>query len=376
MRSYGELETKLMRFGPVPVEEAVGAISAHTIRAGEVVLKKGSVISGEIAAHIKQAGIQTVVAARLDPGDVGEDEAARQVAEALAGENVVVEHPFTGRSNLYAKRAGVLVVSKGIVDRINAVDEAITAATLQTYKPVIEGEMIGTAKIIPFAAPCAALDRVLAITAEGRAVTVAPYVRRKVVVVSTLLPGLKPSVVTKTLQVLTGRLDPASAAIAAEVRVTHDVEALRRILVDLTRCDADLVVVFGASAIADRGDVIPAAIERAGGHIEHFGMPVDPGNLLLIGSLGDKPVIGAPGCARSPKENGFDWVLHRLLAGLPVERADITSLGVGGLLMEIVSRPQPRARDERIKAEGPLKGGVGEHEVPDAVQVGVEEMHP
>jgi molybdenum cofactor cytidylyltransferase len=95
--------------------------------------------------------------------------------------------------------------------------------------------------------------------------------------------------------------------------------------------------------------VIPAAIEQAGGRIEHFGMPVDPGNLLLIGSLGDKPVIGAPGCARSPTENGFDWVLYRLLAGLAVKRADITSLGVGGLLMEIVSRPQPRAGGEQIE---------------------------
>jgi molybdenum cofactor cytidylyltransferase len=79
-----------------------------------------------------------------------------------------------------------------------------------------------------------------------------------------------------------------------------------------------------------------------GGSIEHFGMPVDPGNLMLIGNAHGRPVLGAPGCARSPKENGFDWVLMRLLAGLPVSREDITGMGVGGLLMEIVTRPQPR----------------------------------
>ncbi|WP_204333402.1 hypothetical protein, partial [Proteus mirabilis] len=88
--------------------------------------------------------------------------------------------------------------------------------------------------------------------------------------------------------------------------------------------DVDLVLVFGASAIADRRDVIPAALEQAGGEIEHLGMPVDPGNLLMVGRLGEVPVLGAPGCARSPKENGFDWVLTRLLAGLPVTKADIT----------------------------------------------------
>jgi molybdenum cofactor cytidylyltransferase len=112
---------------------------------------------------------------------------------------------------------------------------------------------------------------------------------------------------------------------------------------------AELAVVFGASAIADRRDVIPSAIEAVGGSIEHFGMPVDPGNLMLIGTARGQPVLGAPGCARSPKENGFDWVLMRLLAGLPVSRADITGMGVGGLLMEIVTRPQPRTEPEPEK---------------------------
>jgi molybdenum cofactor cytidylyltransferase len=40
----------------------------------------------------------------------------------------------------------------------------------------------------------------------------------------------------------------------------------------------------------------------------------------------------------------------RLLAGLPVPREDITGLGVGGLLMEIVTRPQPR--DEATPEKG------------------------
>ncbi len=109
---------------------------------------------------------------------------------------------------------------------------------------------------------------------------------------------------------------------------------------------AELVIVFGASAIADRRDVIPAAITDIGGMVEHFGMPVDPGNLLLVGSADGVPVLGAPGCARSPVENGFDWVLMRLLAGLKVSRGEIMGLGVGGLLMEIVTRPQPRAKSE------------------------------
>jgi molybdenum cofactor cytidylyltransferase len=99
---------------------------------------------------------------------------------------------------------------------------------------------------------------------------------------------------------------------------------------------------LGASAISDRRDVIPAAIEQAGGRITLFGMPVDPGNLLLLGELDGTRVVGLPGCARSPKRNGFDFVLWRLLAGLTVGRPDIAAMGVGGLLSEIPSRPQPR----------------------------------
>jgi molybdenum cofactor cytidylyltransferase len=75
-------------------------------------------------------------------------------------------------------------------------------------------------------------------------------------------------------------------------------------------------------------------------------MPVDPGNLLLVGEILGRPIIGAPGCARSPKENGFDWVLQRLLADAPIGRKEIQAMGVGGLLMEIVTRPQPRTGDE------------------------------
>jgi molybdenum cofactor cytidylyltransferase len=344
-----------VKFGPVPVEEAVGALAAHSVKAGDAAVKKGSVISAEDAARLKAAGLGTIVAVRLEPGDVGENEAAARLAEAVAGPEVRVERPFTGRSNLFAETAGVLVVDREAIDRINAIDEAITAATLPAFKPVVAGEMIGTVKIIPYAVPAEMLERALAAAKQGAALRVAPYARSRVGVVSTLLPGLKPTVVKKTLDVLETRLAPAEATIVADRRVPHEAEALTEDLLQLAADDTDLIVVFGASAVADRRDVIPAAIEAAGGRVEHFGMPVDPGNLLLVGSLNGKPVIGAPGCARSPKENGFDWVLHRLLADVPVTRRDITGLGVGGLLMEIVTRPQPRAEP----AAKPARAKVG-----------------
>ena len=331
-----------MKFGPASPADAIGGVTVHTLRQGSLVLKKGTTIGPAEVEALSRAGVKEIVVVRLEDGDVSEDVAAASIAQAVAGDGVNVERAFTGRANLFAARAGVLVVDRAAVDRINGVDEAITFATLAAYKPVVEGEMVATVKLIPFGVEAKLRDAAVA-AASGGALRIAPYIIKRVGIVSTLLPGLAPKVVEKTLRVTAERLAPAGATIIAERRVPHDEAALAAAIKELLGLGAELVIVFGASAIADRRDVIPAAISGIGGAIEHFGMPVDPGNLLLIGSAGGVPVLGAPGCARSPVENGFDWVLMRLLAGLKVTRAELTGMGVGGLLMEIVTRPQPRA---------------------------------
>ena len=333
-----------MKFGPAKPEEAVGGVTVHTLRQGSLVMKKGTTIGQAEVDALNAAGIEQIVVVRLEDGDVSEDVAAADIAGAIASDGVTVERAFTGRANLFATRPGVLVVDRDAVDRINNVDEAITFATLAAFKPVVEGEMIATVKLIPFGVEGELRDA--AVKAAGRdALRVAPYIIKRIGVVSTVLPGLVPKVIDKTLRVTAERLAPAGAKIVVEKRVPHDEEALAAAIAEVLKLDVEMVIVFGASAIADRRDVIPAAIVANGGTVNHFGMPVDPGNLLLLGAADGRPVIGAPGCARSPVENGFDWVLMRMLAGLPIKRADITGFGVGGLLMEIVTRPQPRVAE-------------------------------
>ncbi|MGZ8397015.1 MAG: NTP transferase domain-containing protein [Rhodoplanes sp.] len=337
-----------MKFGAVPLAEASGGIVVHAIRTDGIVLKKGAVIGNAEIDALRAAGLREVTIARLEPGDVPENVAAAEIAAAAAGERVSVERAFTGRANLFAEAAGVVVVNKAGVDRLNAIDPDITLATLPPFAPVVIGKMIATVKIIPFAVSAVARDRALAaVRANAPLVRIAPFRLRKVGIVSTTLPGLADKVIEKTLKVTAERLAPAGAVIVAEKRVPHERAALAQALRELVESGAELAIVFGASAIADRRDVIPAAIEAIGGQIEHFGMPVDPGNLMLVAAAGGRPILGAPGCARSPKENGFDWVLARLLCGLPVTRAEITGMGVGGLLMEIVTRPQPRESAEK-----------------------------
>jgi molybdenum cofactor cytidylyltransferase len=332
-----------MKFGPASPADAIGGVTVHTLRQGSLVLKKGTTIGPTEVEALNKAGVKEIVVVRLEAGDVSEDEAAASIAQAVAGEGVNVERAFTGRANLFADAPGVLVVNKPAIDALNLIDEAVTFATLSAFKPVVAGEMIATVKIIPFAVAGALRDAAVSVArAATPLIKVAPYRIRKVGVISTMLPGLATKVIDKTMRVTAERLSPAGAMIVAERRIPHDKDALTKAIEEVLREGAEMVIVFGASAIADRRDVIPAAVEAIGGRVEHFGMPVDPGNLLLLADARGRPLLGAPGCARSPKENGFDWVLMRLLAGLEVPREAITGLGVGGLLMEIVTRPQPR----------------------------------
>jgi len=286
-----------MKFGPVSPADAVGGVTVHTLRQGSLVLKKGTMIGPAEVAALEAAGVKEIVVVRLEEGDVSEDAAAASIAQAVAGDGITVERAFTGRANMFAARPGVLVIDREAVDRVNGVDEAITLATLSAFKPVVEGEMIATVKLIPFGVEAGLRDDAVKAAGQG-ALRVAPYVIKRVGVVSTMLPGLVSKVIDKTLRVTAERLAPAGGRIIAERRVPHEEAALAAAIKELLGLGAELVVVFGASAIADRRDVIPAAISGIGGTIEHFGMPVDPGNLLLIGNARGVPVLGAPGCAR------------------------------------------------------------------------------
>lgn len=328
-----------MEFAFVPVKDARGAILAHGVRAGAQRFRKGRVLTQADIDAIAGAGIETLAVARLDESDIAEDLAAGRLGERCAGDGIRIGAAFTGRVNLYAASDGVFTVDADAVAAVNGVDEAITLATLAPYARVARGQMVATIKIIPFAAPRAAVERVEALLASPL-VTVHPFAAKRVALISTALPDTKPALLDKNRSALDDRLTPLSSAIVFEMRVAHETSALAAAIAEAEDCDP--ILIFGASAITDRRDVIPAAIEAAGGAVVHFGMPVDPGNLLLMGRLGGKTVIGLPSCARSPKLNGFDFVLWRVLAGLAVGRTELAAMGVGGLLTEIPTRPQPR----------------------------------
>ena len=331
-----------MRFGRFSIADSAGIVLAHSLRAGGRTFRKGRVLSGADAALLEREGVGDVVGARIDADDVAEDAAAHAAAQALAGPGVRVGAPFTGRCNVFASADGLFLVSAPDIDRFNVVDEALTVATLAGPRAVREGEMLATIKVIPFAVPAEVLDRAVAVLGPEPALRVAAFESIPTALIQTRLPATKETVLDKTTRVLRSRIEALGGRVVDEARCDHDAGAVAEAVAHALDAGARLVLIVGASAIVDRRDVIPSAIAVAGGEVLHLGMPVDPGNLLLMARCRGRPVLGLPGCARSPKLNGLDLVLERLAAGLEVAPRDVMAMGVGGLLKETAARAQPR----------------------------------
>ncbi len=346
-----------MQFGTIPVTEAEGAVLAHSRRVKGQLFRKGRVLTADDITALRADGVTEVVGARLEPGDVDENEAARRIAALCVGSGVRVNAAFTGRVNLYALGDGIVELDVNAVEALNAVDESITIATVAPFEKVGARQMIATIKIIPFAAPGRAVEAAETLLRKPP-IRVTPFGRKRAALISTALPDTKPTILDKNRAALDARLQALGSEIVFERRVIHDPVPLAAALREAGKEGCDPILVFGASAITDRRDVIPAAIEQAGGEVVHFGMPVDPGNLLLLGGLGAAKVVGLPGCARSPKRNGIDFVLERLAADIPVGARDIAAMGVGGLLTEIATRPQPREEEPSAAPHAPRIAAV------------------
>lgn len=330
-----------MIFGTFALEDAAGCILAHAHRLPSRILRKGMVLDGPAITALRDAGTTTVIAARLEPGDIGENEAATRLARVCMGPGLMARAAHTGRVNIHAEHAGLLQLDHAALNSLNSLDEALTIATLPDATQVASGTMVATVKIIPLAVSGSVLQQ-----AECKAppLTLAPFRKITAGLVVSELPGLKDSIIDGTIAATAARMEALGGSLLPVLRAPHAEAPLAAALAQLRAAGAELLLISVASATVDRRDVGPAAIERAGGRIHHFGMPVDPGNLICIGECDGIPAVVLPGCARSPRANGIDLVLRRYAAGLAVGKAEIMAMGAGGLLADTEARPLPRAR--------------------------------
>jgi len=345
-----------VKFGSTPLEDAAGRILAHTLRLPDGgILRKGRVLDEEDVARLQEAGLTRPVTALLDADELGEDEAARRLAQAVAGPGIRVEPPRLGRANLVAEGQGLARVDPDRVAAVNRQHEGVQVATLPPWAQVHPGTVVASVKVVPFGVPEAAIRRAEALEGSeidpsagpGRlphrgAVAVAPFRVERVGLVLTRFPQTKERALELAGERVATRVRERGGRVLGPRVCGHEAAPLAEELRALAEDGAEVLLVFGASATLDREDVLPAAIDRAGGAVIQLGMPVDPGNLLLLAELHGRPTVGVPGCARSPRPSGFDPVLDRLMAGLELAADDLAAMGVGGLLRDTGDRPEPR----------------------------------
>jgi molybdenum cofactor cytidylyltransferase len=336
-----------MKFGPVPLDEAEGQILGHNIadQAGNRLMRKGRPITTEQIARLRTLGRSSVYVAHLEPDDIGEDAAARAIAAGVLGPGLRSVGAAGGRVNLLAGALGVARVDRARVDAINAI-EGVTLATVTENSAVERKQITATIKIIPFAVPSSALAEALQICTAGPLARIDALAPTMAALILSGSPSARERIISDFDAPIRRRLAALNASLNHVGFVPLDDEAgeaaLAAEIAVLAARGFRIVVLAGETAIMDAGDIAPRAVTRAGGVVTVYGAPVDPGNLLMVGYVGAMAVLGAPGCARSPKINVVDYVMPRLLVGDRITRADISGLGVGGLLEEIAERPSPR----------------------------------
>lgn len=338
-----------MKFGPVALTEAKGAVLAHSVALGAGRLRKGRVLDDADLTALQQAGYSKVTVARLDALDLDEDSAAIALAQALVPDpqaaGLSLAAVGTGRVNIVAQGSGLVQLNPAQVHGVNSVDPAITVATLPDQMRVEAGAMVATVKIISYGVAASAVEKACVIGRSG--LRLAPPVLRRASLIQTWVRPDDDG--TKGHAVTAARLGRLGVALDPICIVPHQIDPLADALL---QAQGELVLILTGSATSDLHDTAPEALRKASGEVVHFGMPVDPGNLLFLGHLGGRPVIGLPGCAKSPALNGADWVMERIICGQAVTATDIMAMGVGGLLKEIPTRPRPRRAGEKITGKG------------------------
>tara|TARA_B100000963_G_scaffold47817_1_gene36113 strand:+ start:347 stop:1339 length:993 start_codon:yes stop_codon:yes gene_type:complete len=323
-------------------EHAAGGILAHSLVCGKERFRKGKLLDEKDVSKLIRYGYDHVAVARLEDHDTEENLAATRVAENIhfiaEPENFKKSTAFTGRVNIFARSTGIVIFDEESLIKANAIDNMITIATVPNYSQVSKGFIVATVKIISYGVMTLKLEKVASLV-TGTIRLKKPKYSSAHLITTKISRGTS----DKALSAIKKRTDILGLSFTVNKDIPHNEGNLKEAIDDST---SDVILILTASATSDISDVAPMAVKSLGGNILRFGIPVDPGNLLFLGMLYDKPIIGLPGCAKSPAINGADWVISRVVCGhIPGER-EFASMGVGGLLKENNSRPMPRLKSE------------------------------
>ncbi len=340
-------------------QESLGSVIAQTYNLPGKTISKGTFMTSEIVGYFKESEVQNILCAVPDNGDIHEDEAANIISNAIDRSHIYIDSASTGRVNFKSRSLCLVRYKRDLIKKVNLVDESIAFSIVEHNQLLAKNDLIATLKIIPFFTQKKYVDRVISILDKNQLFKTHSLNKKEVSLIQTSFEWQKKSMFKATSNVTRNRLEALDCSLNKEKLIRHDYNVLRTEIRSSIESGIDILLISGASAIIDRSDYIPKAILSEGGEIIQYGLAVDPGNLLLVGKIGETTIIGMPGCARSPKLNGFDWVLQLLMADIPVVKEELAEMGAGGLLMEIASRPLPRTLAKSVnKREKKIMGVI------------------
>ena len=330
-----------MFFGKVKTELSLGGILSSSIEIyknkNKIKISKGTVINKNLLDLLLLNKVEHIKCAKLDDDEIDENSSVHEISKKIIASkksNIIIQDPKNGRCNLVSSVDGILTFQPNQLFSINSVTNDIGIASLKAFSKVKKNQIVASIKAIPFGIKKNNLQNIINVCQE--CFKILPFQKKNIHLIQTTNQNTRAKVLEKTLEVTKDRLSSCGNNLIVEKKCSHEIKSICEQLKKSVNEDADIILIFGTSAISDINDIIPQSILEINGTILRLGMPVEPGNLILLAEIKISKkhisIIGMPGCARSKKENGVDWILWRKLCDLKISSDDINHMGNGGLL--------------------------------------------
>jgi len=324
----------------IDLQAAVGKELAHDIteiRPGEFkgpAFRKGHKVCNEDICHLQRLGKNHLYVVDLEKDELHENEAARMLARALAGEGIAWDgEPSEGKINLFADRDGLLFVNTAALAAFNMVDE-VMCATLHNHTLVRKGEKVAATRAIPLVMKRVSIERAATIARQDDPVlSVRPLLQARVGLVVTGNEVYSGVIEDRFAPILTSKMEALGCAVKWVEFAPDDASVLAEKIRSHVAQGCDLIVMSGGMSV-DPDDVTREGIRRAGATEIHYGASALPGAMFLVAYIGNIPLLGVPACGLFHRTTVLDLILPRILAGERVTKADLAFLGHGGLCRE------------------------------------------
>ncbi len=333
-----------MIFKTVQIQKCIGYILPENIfvinNGKKIKLSKGIKINQKIKNILIANGFKKISGFLLSENDLDENKASDLIAKTICKNkfnNLDYKNLNTGRSNIYSTKSGLFIYKTNNLIKLNN-NSKIAISAIRPFSKVEQNQELITAKVIPYG-----INKKLLQKNNQRlkdTFKVVPFQNKKIVLIQTFNKKINEKLIIKSRKVTQKRLELCGIKKIKEIVIPHELNILCDKIKVCINQNIDVILIIGPHAITHIKDIIPSAISISGAKIIRFGIPVEPGNLLLLSkfkssfksSNKDIFIIGMPSCAKSPKENGFDWVLWRILCNIDFKNSNLDELSIGGLI--------------------------------------------